>query len=270
MNVRLLSGLSALNILSLTSLAIGANQIPSHLVANRLKVEINTISSFDSKLNRVSYKYEFISSTQSEQILGEVAIRTTTNTSMRQRPSGWSGNMLTYYPYWSWDINHDNYALRPGSRITGFIFDSVGLPGIVEAYYAASVPLADLETDLPPGMTEDDFSDQLDIFHNSNKTVAIGPTDVLVTDPPDIIAKHMAEQKHKLYNLKWIDNTGLLNSLDKKLDAFEKSLSKNNTQAASGQISAFRQEVISQKGKHINEGAASLLLSCADILLSKL
>lgn len=68
-----------------------------------------------------------------------------------------------------------------------------------------------------------------------------------------------------------IDNSGVANSLNQKLDGFEEALTQGLLTAARGKLQAFRNAVLAQQGHHIVDTKfANLLLRNVDVLLSRL
>ncbi|MBI4119477.1 MAG: C39 family peptidase [Parcubacteria group bacterium] len=85
-----------------------------------------------------------------------------------------------------------------------------------------------------------------------------------VTEPPPLIKEVSPGTVRKdieiAAQLKIIDNEGVANSLLQKLDAAEMNTQKNKLQTAQDILNALKQEVEAQKGKHIKEPFASVLL----------
>lgn len=65
----------------------------------------------------------------------------------------------------------------------------------------------------------------------------------------------------------WIGSDGIMNSLLKKVDAFEASIAKGNKKAAENQLNALINEVEAQRGKHISANAAKMLIEDAQYLI---
>ncbi|MDZ7262124.1 MAG: hypothetical protein ONB05_08475, partial [candidate division KSB1 bacterium] len=68
----------------------------------------------------------------------------------------------------------------------------------------------------------------------------------------------------------WIDNQGIANSLDAKLDNAKKQLEKGKTKTAINVLQAFVNEVEAQKDKHLTSEAYALLKYNAEYLIKKL
>ncbi|MDZ7262780.1 MAG: hypothetical protein ONB05_11840, partial [candidate division KSB1 bacterium] len=76
--------------------------------------------------------------------------------------------------------------------------------------------------------------------------------------------------KHQAYDSLWIDNHGIVNSLDAKLDNVKKHLNKGQTNQAINVLNAFLNEVEAQKDKHIKRKAYVFLRYNAEYLIEKL
>lgn len=69
------------------------------------------------------------------------------------------------------------------------------------------------------------------------------------------------------YELKDISNKGIYNSLSKKVDNAEKQEEKGKYNTAINHINAFINEVEAQRGKHVREDAADILIEDAEALI---
>jgi hypothetical protein len=76
--------------------------------------------------------------------------------------------------------------------------------------------------------------------------------------------------KHRAYDKGWIDDAGVANSLDQKLENTRKQLDQGNTKAAKNTLAAFVNELEAQKGKHVSAEAYALLKPNVAYLISKL
>ena len=162
----------------------------------------------------------------------------------------------------SWGSRDSNRDIAPGDSLSGFGLSSTGLPGIVK-YFARGY--------LEPPEGEIDFKEGTnDIFYNSVKGTTIGPVDppspFVALDFLDTIISY----KHQSFDLGWIDNQGVVNSLDAKLDNAKKQLERDNKTAAINQLEAFVNEVEAQKDKHLSNEAYALLKFNAEYLIKKL
>jgi len=72
------------------------------------------------------------------------------------------------------------------------------------------------------------------------------------------------------FNLNWIDNKGILNSLTKKMENADAAYKRGQTGTAINILQAFINEVEAQKGKHIASTAADILIDDANSLIQQL
>ena len=73
----------------------------------------------------------------------------------------------------------------------------------------------------------------------------------------------LSETVERLFESGDIDNKGIANSLLSKLNAAQAALDRGNVEAARNILDAFINEVEAQRGKHISEWAADLLIADA-------
>jgi len=98
----------------------------------------------------------------------------------------------------------------------------------------------------------------------------IGPKMPPRAFPPILFIDSLISYKHQSRALGWIDNDGIMNSMDQKLENAKKQLEKGNTNAAANIVQSFINEVEAQKDKHLSSEAYALLKYNAEYLLEKL
>jgi hypothetical protein len=76
--------------------------------------------------------------------------------------------------------------------------------------------------------------------------------------------------KHRAFDRGWIDDAGVANSLDQKLENARKLLQQGNNKSAKNVLEAFVNELEAQKGKHVSAEAYALLKPNVAYLISKL
>lgn len=156
--------------------------------------------------------------------------------------------------------------LAPGAESPLLHFEAIGLPAIVTFRVRGFFP--------PPPLTDADVgvippSDPL--LENSvpGKTVGIEPfPDDL--SPTDLLRRLRELTDQTCGELGWIDNAGICNSLDKKLQNAERSLERGRANSARGQLGGFLNELQAQRGKHVSDSAYWLLKVNAEFVLSQL
>ncbi len=77
----------------------------------------------------------------------------------------------------------------------------------------------------------------------------------------------LIQEKHDFYAAGLIDNKGIVNSLDAKLNAAKASLARGHLKTARNQLTAFIHEAEAQAGKHVASGAARDLIEDATMIL---
>ena len=154
-----------------------------------------------------------------------------------------------------------NYIL-PGETDTSCAFESSGLPKIVKYYIRGY-------NKRPSGQYSGDIWWR-DVQENSATGFTIGaayPPDPFISS--DFLDTLMTYPQRS-FDLDWIDNHDIRNSMNKKLENAKKQLDEGKTKQAVNIINAFINEVDAQKGKHINSEAYALLKYNAEYLVEKL
>ena len=87
---------------------------------------------------------------------------------------------------------------------------------------------------------------------------------------PSTLLDNLISYKHQAFDLGWINNKGIYNSLDKKLENAKKHLKKDKTKQAINMLNAFINQVEAQNGEHLTSEAYALLKYNAEYLIKKL
>ena len=190
-----------------------------------------------------------------------------------QAPTGWSAD-LTVMGTFSWGVDTKKVQIKPGQTASGFIVVSRGLPAIRDVSVRPEWVL-----------TTDNVSDE-DI--EKTKTVeteisyygkAIGPTAPPADFQPLAFLDYIVSLKHQAYDLGWIvqgkdddkgkkehekeaEGTGIMRSLDEKLEKAREWLEKEDNKEAVEKLRAFIHEVDGlykedSEGKDKNEKTAA-------------
>lgn len=245
------------------------------------KIDIKVVGSVTYNQNEGYYEYTLFSSKKSEQNLWDFRVILSDEKLIKsiQAPQGWyepcvAPRGLGVLPSWqevawvAWGAP-DEVEIRPGSSASGFKFTSLSsLPGIVD-YYAEGwheIP------SFPYGMAPDYVPGYNDFTPYGPGTVGktIGPVPLPKVFNPISFIGTLTSLKEECYSLGWIDNEGILNSLNKKLDNAKKNLEKGNIKTAKNILNAFINEVEAQKGKHLSPEAYAVLKFNAQYLIDNL
>lgn len=160
---------------------------------------------------------------------------------------------------------------RPGEKLKGIVIMSRGIPVIrritLKPWFEESKYLPDLDDPKSNlSISQMDSIRNLCDFHGTT----IGPSAPPLSFRPIIWIDTLISYKHQSRLLGWIDNDGIVNSLDQKLENVKKQLEKGNTNSALGILQAFINEVEGQNGKHLTSEAYALLKYNAEYLVEKL
>lgn len=243
--------------------------VPQRLVASMIDVSLSAQTSIDTSRNAIKYDYKISSKQNSMQPVWAFTVKCDSPVLASGQPSGWGSAIFKGKPFLVWGVDEDSFMLYPGSYRNGFYLISIGMPGVQTYYAQGDAPNPRVE-EVPEGISEGDFGQALDIFHNSIKRSTIGPTSVSVNSSVTTIISYIINQKHEAESLGWIDNSGIVNSLDKKLDAAQHSLNRGQFNAARNQLQAFQNEVRAQAGIHIDANAVSILMTGVEVAIQGL
>lgn len=184
---------------------------------------------------------------------------------MSKRKMEMKNGKLRQSSLWMWT---DRSGLRPSSVQDGFVLISSGLPGINNAYCQGGTNTL-AYPDKGPNI---DIKKQLVYMNTFPRNVVAAPT-ISPTSPPEsaeIFLDTLISYKHQALALKWIDNEGIANSLDQKLENAKAKLVSGDSVAARNILEAFVSEVEAQKDKHLTSEAYALLKFNAEYLINRL
>ncbi|MBI5598119.1 MAG: hypothetical protein HY890_00095 [Deltaproteobacteria bacterium] len=195
------------------------------------------------------------------------------------------GRKLGYNP-----ILDQHYKEFPGGFGTVGINDIEGgdqrdVPDSYESFFTLMDGRYTIEV-MGEGLTKFDLSIAISGIEGINSFVLKGATDKGVTsifkftyssDPstPVVLTRVATPQSLRQditlsRKVGWIDNDGIMKSLLKKAEAAEESVNKGNTMAAENELKALVNEVEAQRGKHITEDAAKILIEDARYMIDNL
>lgn len=199
-------------------------------------------------------------------------------------PNGWMA-LLSVYGTAGWG-GGDYVQLKQGQSLSGLRITSYGLPGIREF---KAEPAIDFDADYYPGWESvkgaaDESAAiiaKIDQFYEkiSFRGKTVGPTAPPAIFSPTSFLDYIIDLKHQAFSLGWIDNSGIVNSLDVKLDNARKKLAEGSPGAAKNILNAFINEVEAQgcvsyencpPGKHLTSEAYALLKYNAQYLIDNL
>ncbi len=192
-----------------------------------------------------------------------------------ERPINWIA-LLSVFGTASW-AGGDYVQLKPGQSLDGFGITSYGLPGIRE--FKAD-PVLDVEADYYPTWESVEgapdvstairakIKELIEKVSFTGKTV--GPTAPPATFNAISFLDYIINMKHQAASLGWIDNSGIVISLDVKLDNAKKKLTQGDNTTVKNILGALINEVEAQAGKHLTSEAYALLKYNAAYLINNL
>jgi len=188
-----------------------------------------------------------------------------------EKPPHWDCGVGTHQMA-GWSSSDHPYDIVPGQSLSGMVLTSYGLPGIrnvkvlpliVETVYPS---IEEYDVDMDELRKVQDQDEERVSFYGRT----IGPT-----APPAVFKTvefldYIIDLKHQAASLGWIDNAGIVTSLDVKLDNAKKKLSQGDNNTARNILGAFINEVEAQAGKHLTSEAYALLKYNAAYIMSNL
>lgn len=258
----------------------------------KVKPKVKTTVGF--KDGTYTYSYEVFNDTESIQRLYEFGIECKIPISEIITPWTWRDGKYTFVPVFHWvNTRADDVGLEPGippgSSTSGFSFKSRGLPSIVTSYFRGLVryyvegwvneegtfcpgfwSTSLVFPDEPPEWVSEVLRPLRKFPNNSVQGKTVGPVAPLEIFEPLSFLDNLISLKEQAYSLGWIDNKGILNSLDQKLEAAKKNIQKGKIKTAKNILNAFINEVEAQKGKHLSSEAYALLKFNAQYLIENL
>ncbi|MDE3058447.1 MAG: hypothetical protein KGJ59_10875 [Bacteroidota bacterium] len=218
------------------------------------------------KNGKFFYEYQLQSLPNSKQNIWTFDVEYHAPVQEIQAPTEWLGDPgYLPPPRVQWYARDSLVEISPDSKLGGFSFLSGGIPSI-EIYYVSGW----VE---PPVFTEENAPDSVigdNVLENSVKGITIGPTAPPVNFSASTWIDTLISYKHQAVSLGWIDNQGIANSLDSKLDNAKSKLSAGDTTAAKNMLNAFVNEVEAQNGKQLTSEAYALLKFNAEYLIDRL
>ena len=186
-------------------------------------------------------------------------------------PTGWTvgtsmnGTML-------WGAATLNATIAPGQTQSGFSLYSRGIPAIRSFSAEPDLDVESLPLPEPAPETLPDYVQALVQIRNQARTtgVTIAPTAPPVTFQPVQFLQSIQSYKEQAFKQGWINDAGVANSLDVKLNAAMSALQAQDTKTAKNILNALLNEVEAQSGKHLSPEAVALLQFNAQYLISKL
>jgi len=228
--------------------------VPVPTILPRDKTNVEVTAKVNKEGDFYSYNYSVENLASSIQSIEKFAIDCDIDTVSNavKKPKGWyfidrdERDIL----FWFCDItvvsdNYYDYLIHPGSIENNFEVRGRFLPTIAKFYVLGNNGRMSTNLD--------------EIFTNTKQGLTIGPTNFPVQLNTLGFLEEIITYIYQAFDLNWIDNQGIVNSLDQKLENTKAQIEKGKTNIAVNQLNAFINEVEAQRNKHLTEEAYALL-----------
>jgi hypothetical protein len=244
----------------------------------KMNITLDCNLSTSSSEDTLEYSYKVKNGIDSKQKLGVLILGFGHGLQISGKtPKGWYGGQdyqqggAKVADQWSWfPAGKNSKALAPGAILSGFSLECRSLPLIGNAYVQGQV------RKIPWAAQFKDAN-----FRNRLSRLWVFPANYIClrTIVPGVIPHGvegrtlldtLISYKHQALALKWIDNEGIANSLDQKLENAKEKLISRDSVAARNILTAFVNEVEAQKDKHLTSEVYALLKFNAEYLIDRL
>ena len=238
--------------------------------ANKIEIYVNANVEFNPATQTYRYSYKVTSTKNSLQNVWSFSVECKDSIGSISSPKGWGAGMYSYIPVldWAGDPYHDR-VIKPGETVGGFSFQTQGLPGIVKCYAEGYIELF-VFSNFESECAEEAGPILPHPIENCVSGNTVGPTAPPEAFEPLSFLDNLISLKEQVYSLGWINNKGILNSLNQKLEAAKKNIQKGKINTAKNILNAFINEVEAQKEKHLSSEAYALLKFNAQYLIENL
>ena len=217
----------------------------------------------------LNYSYSVTNNKSSKQKLESIYIYTDADSIGNfSAPDGWSYGKWDEKPLADFFTSNEDSMLSPGLTLDNLNFTTRSIPVFTSFF----VQGPHIKLDFSHDSNSEDLLEELydDILNNSYKGTTLGPGKAPSVFAPLDFLDTLISYKHRAVALGWINNNGVANSLDSKLDVAKKQLVSGNNRTAVNTLNAFLNEVEAQNGKHLTSDAYALLKFNVEYLIGKL
>lgn len=229
---------------------------------------------FDNDSKNYTYSYEISNESDAKRELYEFGIYTPSPVSqIKLANSEWRGKYFSWLEGVRWvqsNSKSDTIGVLPGEKVTGeFGFKATELPGIVVGYAASYWNLGNTPDEGPTG----EMRVMADSILKETKNISfktIGPRQLADNINNISLLDTLYSYLDFSCDTTWIENRGVCQSLQAKLDNTRRQLDRNNNRAASNSLQAFLNEVMALKDEQLSSEAYALLYFNGQYLLERL
>ncbi|MDZ7806092.1 MAG: hypothetical protein U5K71_03135 [Gracilimonas sp.] len=218
---------------------------------DKVDIELKTNLKQKEDPSIFEYNYDLKSLDNSIQEIYRFKIFGLENVASTETPIGWFKLNSTANNSAGWASKDSLNRISPDERKDGFIIRSKNLPGIVNFKVWGWVPVPVF--DEVPDSTENSSS------FDGKLGTTIGPVHL----PDKKTANELLNTLHSYLSFScdttWIENQGICNSLQAKLENVQEQVAQNNNKAAGNNLRAFLNQLNALKEKQISSEVYALL-----------
>lgn len=233
--------------------------------ATKIAVKIDSTVAFDVSRKTFTFSYRILNKPESVQRVDSFRIESGVPPLQVSSPERWKHVYMKQRKVISWGAISLKSPISPQSSLSGFSFSTGALPGINTTFTRGFVEVLPhvehVTTDLPPPP---------DPFEDSIKVKTVGPDILPDALRSDQLIDRVVTLKEQAFQLRWIDNQGVANSLNKKLSVAKVRIQTGQKAAGINVLHAVIHELQAQQGKHVNDNAFYLLKANAEFLIFKI
>lgn len=172
-----------------------------------------------------------------------------------------------------WGAGDEVFEIQPGQSMSGYQITSRGLPAIRQFVARPFVDVDTLSIKPPEDQTDvKRYRSEFDALEASVSAhgVTVAPTAPPADFKPLAFLETIQTYKDAAVKQGWIDDFGVANSLDVKLNSAQGALERQENTTARNVLGALLNEVEAQSGKHLSSEAVALLKFNTQYLISKI
>lgn len=244
--------------------------------SNKVSVFVNPKVTYSAGHKRFLYEYNVVNSAKSIQSIWAFSIIFDESYRNVKAPAGWATfrpnnpklpKMIDwaavecgdYIPVHS-NIDPSPYQISPGKSLSGFSFESPGLPGIVNFYAEGFTRLPKF----PKGLAENppkEYDRLDDVFKN----YTVGPVFMADLSPGSLLSR-LGSLTMEIQNYNWAKTKLVSDNLVYKLECAQKELFKGDNKSTCNQLYAYI-NILDQQKDQFTDNSYSLLKVNAEYII---
>jgi hypothetical protein len=224
--------------------------------------EINcNVSNLD---NQLKFQYIIGNDGNSQQTIYEFYISNiAVNSVDADSESGNGFEAALFDNMWLFSASSPSTLIPPGKTVGDFWYIGEGLPGVSKSYLRGLIP-----PELARGISDESMRES--VYDNSVIKTTIGLKGIPDNIEPKSYVDTLIYYTTQSYELHWIENEGIFNSLTVKLENAKDHLANDRNGQAANVLNAITNEVEAQNGNQLTSEAYALLYYNAEYLIEQI